>query len=66
MPRETPLNELHLRNMLTLARAGAIILPPAPGFYARPQTIADLVDSIIARVLDHLGIEHQLSRRWGA
>jgi len=64
VPRETPLNEIHLENMLRLRRAGADILPAAPGFYHQPRTIDDLVDFIVARVLDRLGIEHQLLGRW--
>jgi 4-hydroxy-3-polyprenylbenzoate decarboxylase len=65
VPRETPLSAVHLENLLRLARAGAVILPPAPGFYAHPRTIEDLVDFVVARVLDHLGVAHDLSRRWG-
>lgn len=65
VPRETPLSAIHLENMLTLARAGAVILPPSPGFYTRPQTVDDLVDFIVARVLDHLGVPHALVPRWG-
>jgi 4-hydroxy-3-polyprenylbenzoate decarboxylase len=66
VPRETPLSAIHLENMLTLARAGAIILPPSPGFYTHPQSVADLVDFIVARILDHLGVTHALVPRWGA
>ena len=65
VPRETPLSAIHLDNMLTLARAGAVILPPAPGFYTHPQTVADLVDFVVARVLDQLRVPHDLVRRWG-
>lgn len=65
VPRETPLSVIHLENMLTLARAGAIILPPAPGFYTHPQSVADLVDFIVARILDHLGVANALVPRWG-
>ncbi|MEP7206074.1 MAG: flavin prenyltransferase UbiX [Casimicrobiaceae bacterium] len=65
VPRETPLSSVHLANMLTLANAGAVILPPAPGFYGHPRTIADLVDFVVARVLDHLGVAHTLGPRWG-
>jgi flavin prenyltransferase len=65
VPRETPLSAIHLENMLTLARAGAVILPPAPGFYGRPQSIGDLVDFVVARVLDQLGVAHELGPRWG-
>jgi len=65
VPRETPLSAIHLENMLTLARAGAVILPPAPGFYARPRSVSDLVDFVVARVLDHLGVPQTLVPRWG-
>jgi flavin prenyltransferase len=65
VPRETPLSAIHLQNMLRLTRAGAVVLPAAPGFYHRPQTIQELVDFVVARVLDQLGVEHALSRRWG-
>jgi 4-hydroxy-3-polyprenylbenzoate decarboxylase len=64
VPRESPLNEIHLENMLRLRRAGVDILPAAPGFYHHPQTIDDLVDFIVARVLDRLRVENQLFRRW--
>lgn len=64
VPRETPLSAVHLRNMLLLAEAGATVLPAMPGFYQRPASVADLVDFIVARVLDCLGIEHELVRRW--
>jgi 4-hydroxy-3-polyprenylbenzoate decarboxylase len=65
VPRETPFSALHLENMLKLARAGAVILPANPGFYHHPKRIEDLVDFIVARILDQLGIEHDLMRRWG-
>jgi flavin prenyltransferase len=65
VPRETPLSAIHLENMLKLARAGAVILPPAPGFYDRPQSVADLVDFVVARVLDQLRVPHALGPRWG-
>jgi len=65
VPRETPLSAIHLENMLRLARAGAVILPPAPGFYTRPATVDDVVDFVVARVLDHLGIANSLVPRWG-
>ena len=65
VPRETPFNQLHLENMLRLSRAGAQILPAMPGFYHRPQVVADLVDFVVGKVLDQLGIEHQLFARWG-
>lgn len=64
VPRESPYNLIHLRNMTTLTEAGALIIPASPGFYHRPQTIPQLVDSIIARILDHLGLPHRLTKRW--
>ena len=63
--RETPFSEIHLENMLKLARMGAIIMPANPGFYQRPQTVAELVDFMVARVLDHLSIPQALMPRWG-
>lgn len=66
VPRETPLSAVHLENMLRVTRAGALVMPAAPGFYNRPQRIEDLVDFIVARVLDHLGVAHALVRRWGS
>ncbi len=63
--RETPFSALHLENMLRLARAGAVILPANPGFYHRPATVAELVDFIVARILDQLAIPHALLPRWG-
>lgn len=63
--RETPLSTIHLGNMLRVARAGAVVLPAAPGFYHRPQAVSELVDFVVARVLDQLEIPHELSRRWG-
>lgn len=65
VPRETPLSAIHLENMLKLSRAGAIILPANPGFYHHPQTAQDLVDFVVARVLDHVGVKHDLMPRWG-
>jgi 4-hydroxy-3-polyprenylbenzoate decarboxylase len=65
VPRETPLNEIHLRNMLLLRQAGADILPAMPGFYHKPRNISDLVDMIAGRVLDRLGVENELFHRWG-
>ena len=65
VPRETPLSTIHLENMLRVARAGAVIVPPAPGFYTRPQTVADMVDFVVARVLDQLHIPNELVPRWG-
>jgi flavin prenyltransferase len=66
VPRESPYSAIHLENMLTLTRAGAVVLPASPGFYHRPRSIDDLVDFVVARVLDHLGVEHTLVPRWGA
>ena len=63
--RETPFSVIHLENMLRLARAGAVIMPANPGFYFKPQGVEDLIDFMVARVLDHLGVAHQLGRRWG-
>lgn len=65
VPRETPLSVIHLENMLSLARLGVTILPANPGFYYRPSKIEDLVDFVVARILDHLKIEHTLLPRWG-
>jgi 4-hydroxy-3-polyprenylbenzoate decarboxylase len=65
VPRETPLSAVHLENLLTLAKLGAVVLPASPGFYGRPQTVAALVDFIVGRVLDHLGVKHRLLPRWG-
>lgn len=63
--RETPFSAIHLENMLTLARAGAVIMPANPGYYHRPQRVDELVDFVVARVLDHLGIDQQLMPPWG-
>lgn len=63
--RETPLSAIHLEHMLKLSRMGVIIMPANPGFYHQPSSIQDLIDFMVARILDHLDIEHQLSRRWG-
>ena len=65
VPRETPFSTLHLENMLRLSRAGAVILPPNPGFYQHPQSVADLVDFVVARILDRIGVPHALMARWG-
>jgi 4-hydroxy-3-polyprenylbenzoate decarboxylase len=62
--RETPLHAGHLRQMAALAELGAVILPPMPAFYLRPQTVGEIVDHTVARVLDHLGVEHQLVPEW--
>lgn len=66
VPRETPFSTIHLENMLKLARCGVTILPANPGFYHHPQIIQDMVDFVVARVLDHLGVEHALMPRWGS
>ena len=66
VPREMPFSTIHLENMLKLARCGVIILPANPGFYHHPQTIQDMVDFVVARILDHLGIDHALMPRWGS
>jgi 4-hydroxy-3-polyprenylbenzoate decarboxylase len=65
VPRETPLSAIHLRGLATLDEAGAVILFAAPGFYHGAQTVQDLVDFVVARCLDQLGVEHALVRRWG-
>ena len=65
VPRESPFSVIHLENMLRLARAGAVILPPNPGFYHHPQDINGVVDFVVARILDQLCIKHQLMARWG-
>jgi 4-hydroxy-3-polyprenylbenzoate decarboxylase len=65
MPRETPLSDIHLENMLRVRRAGAVVLFLAPGFYHGAETVDDLVDFVVARCLDQLGLEHALTRRWG-
>ncbi len=65
VPRETPLGIIGLENMKTAAMAGAVILPAAPGFYHRPQTIEELVDFVVARICDQLGVEAELTSRWG-
>ncbi|BEV73585.1 MULTISPECIES: flavin prenyltransferase UbiX [unclassified Paludibacterium] len=65
VPRETPFSALHLENMLKLARLGAVILPPSPGFYTHPKSVDDMVDFIVARIMDQLGVPHNLIQRWG-
>lgn len=62
--RETPLSTVHLENLVSLSRMGVVIMPAAPGFYARPRTVDELVDFIVARVLDHMGIAHDVGYRW--
>lgn len=66
VPRETPLSTIHLRNMLALAEAGAVVLPPVPVFYTRPRTVDDIVRQTVARILDHLGLPPEGAERWGA
>jgi 4-hydroxy-3-polyprenylbenzoate decarboxylase len=66
VPRETPLNLVHIRNLELLLLAGATILPANPSFYTRPETVEAVVDTVVARVLDHLGLEHKLVARWQA
>jgi len=65
VPREMPFSSIHLENMLKLARSGALILPPNPGSYHHPATVQDLVDFVVARILDHLDVAHALMPRWG-
>jgi flavin prenyltransferase len=64
VPRETPLSAIVLENMLKLARLGVVMLPASPGFYGQTKRIADLVDFVVARILDHLGIDHSIGGRW--
>lgn len=66
VPRETPLSAIHLANMTKLAEAGAVILPAMPGYYHQPNSMMDLVDFIVARICDQLGVQHTLMRRWGS
>jgi 4-hydroxy-3-polyprenylbenzoate decarboxylase len=63
--RETPLSAIHLENMLRLAQAGATVMPANPGFYHKPQSISEVIDFMVARILDHLDVEHNLLPRWG-
>jgi 4-hydroxy-3-polyprenylbenzoate decarboxylase len=65
VPRETPFSQLHLENMLRLARMGVVILPANPGFYHHPKTVGELVDFVVARILDQLAVPHSLMPRWG-
>ncbi|MFW6345678.1 MAG: flavin prenyltransferase UbiX [Halomonas sp.] len=65
VPRETPFSAIHLEHMLSLTRMGAVILPAAPGFYHQPRSVEDLVDFIVARILNQLGVEHRLMPPWG-
>ena len=64
VPRETPLNLVHIKNLELLLLAGAVILPANPSFYTRPQNVEQVVDTVVARVLDHLGVAHSLVARW--
>lgn len=66
VPREMPYNEVHLQNMLTLTRAGAVVLAASPGYYHQPESIDDLVDFVVQRICDQLGVEAEISRRWGS
>lgn len=65
VPREAPFSAIHLENMLKLARLGVVILPPSPGFYTHPKTVDDMIDFVVARILDQLRIDNQLMPRWG-
>ncbi len=65
VPREMPFSVIHLENMLNLARSGAIIMPANPGFYHHPECVQDMIDFVVARILDHLGVSHRLMPRWG-
>ena len=65
VPRETPYSEIHLKNMLDLTRAGALVMPASPSFYGRPQSMTELLDTVVGRLCDHLGLAHALTRRWG-
>ncbi|WP_299804322.1 flavin prenyltransferase UbiX [uncultured Shewanella sp.] len=65
VPRETPFSAIHLEHMLSLSKLGATIMPAAPGFYHNPKSVEDLVDFMVARILDHLGVNHALTNRWG-
>ncbi|MFA7299808.1 MAG: flavoprotein, partial [Sideroxydans sp.] len=65
VPREMPFSAIHLENMLKLAHAGAVIMPPNPGFYHHPQSVLEIVDFVVARILDHLGVAQSLVKPWG-
>lgn len=65
VPRETPFNTIHLQNLLTLSQSGAIILPAMPAFYSQPQTLEDVIHFVVGKILDSLGVDHQLFVRWG-
>ena len=66
VPRETPLSTLHLENLAALSRAGALVLPAMPSFYGKPVTLEDAIDTVVARLLDHLGVDNALASRWGS
>ncbi|MGB0734287.1 MAG: flavoprotein, partial [Pontibacterium sp.] len=65
VPREAPYSEIHLEHMLKLTRMGAVVIPASPGFYHKPQTIEDMVDFVVARILNQLGVEQALMPKWG-
>lgn len=65
VPRETPFSDIHLENMLKLSRMGAVMLSANPGFYNKPQSVDDIIDFMVARILDHLGIKQELQPKWG-
>jgi 4-hydroxy-3-polyprenylbenzoate decarboxylase len=65
VPRETPFSVIHLENMLRLAKAGAVILPPNPGFYHHPENIGGMIDFVVARIMDQLGVPQTLMAKWG-
>jgi 4-hydroxy-3-polyprenylbenzoate decarboxylase len=65
VPRETPLSSIHLENMLKLSQMGVTVIPASPSFYNRPKTVIGVVDSVVSRVLDHLGVAHQIAPKWG-
>ncbi len=65
VPREAPYSEIHLENMLKLTRMGAVVIPASPGFYHQPKSIEDMIDFVVARVLDQLGIDQKLMPKWG-
>ena len=66
VPRETPLSTVHLENLTALSRAGAVVLPAMPSFYGKPSSLDDVLDTVVARLMDHLGLEHDLGSRWGS
>jgi 4-hydroxy-3-polyprenylbenzoate decarboxylase len=66
VPRETPWNLIHAKNVVALIEAGAVMIPAMPSFYSRPKSVEQLVDTVVARILDHLGVEHELGKRWKA